>query len=179
MASIEDIKFEFCFHETIITCGVDLLLGIIDPITEACHGTVNLTRVVPSEKQVNRKRRTARNKIGIVKKVYLCDYCDYGSNAKYMMDRHVRRIHEHSADRQKCKFSNFTSMYPFNIKGHVTRAHKDGVEMSDSSNLPVPSVRPRRRVILSDSSSCHTMTKNTVEMPFENAFSEVNSFWAM
>ena len=29
-----DIPFEFCFHETIITCETSLLLGIIDPETD-------------------------------------------------------------------------------------------------------------------------------------------------
>ena len=171
-----DLKFEFCFHETIITRGVDLLLGIIDPKTEACHGTVNLIRVVSSEK-LNRKRRVARNRnVRTVKKVFSCNYCDYESNSKYMTDRQIRTIHEHSADMHKCKFCNFTSMYPFNIKRHVTRTHKDVVEMSAESSSPT--VRPRRSFIeSSDTSGCKTI-RNTVEMSFEKG-SDVSSFWAM
>ena len=117
----------------------------------------------------NRNVRTAQ-------KVFLCNYCDYESNAKYMTDRHMRRIHEESADKNKCKFCNFTSMYPYNIKKHVTRTHKDVVEMSlESSTLKV---RPRRIVIeSSDTSSCNSI-RNTVEMSFEKG-SDVSSFWAM
>ena len=130
-----DIKFDFCFHETIIACGVDLLPEIVDTKTKDCHGTVSVISVVPSEK-VNRKRkRVARNRnVRTVQKVFLCDYCDYESNAKYMTDRHMRRIHEKSADKHKCKFCNFTSMYPYNIKRHVTRTHKNVVEMSSESS---------------------------------------------
>ena len=171
-----DIKFEFYFHETIITCGVDLLLGIVDTKTKGCHGTVSLISVVPSE-TMNRKRRVARNRnVRTVNKVFLCDYCDYESNAKYMTDRHIRRIHEESAVKHKCKFCNFTSMYPFNIKRHVTRTHKDVVEiLSESSSL---TVRPRRTVIeSSDTSGCNSI-RNTVGMSFEKG-SDVSSFWAM
>ena len=49
-----DIPFEFCFHETIITCETSLLLGIIDPETEMCHGTVDVKTVMPLENKVNR-----------------------------------------------------------------------------------------------------------------------------
>ena len=71
IAMASDLRFEFCFHETIIKCGVNLLLGIIDPETENCHGTVNIThQILPSEK-LNRKRKIARNKIVKIKKVFL------------------------------------------------------------------------------------------------------------
>ena len=172
-----DIKFDFSFHETIISCGADLLLEIVDTKIKDCHGTVDVICVVPSEK-VNRKRkRVARNRnVRTVRKVFLCDYCDYESNATYMTDRHMRRIHEESLDKHKCKFCNFTSMYPYNIKRHVTRTHKDVVEMSsESSSLKV---RPRRIVIeSSDTSSCNSI-RNTVEMSFEKG-SDVSSFLAM
>ena len=58
-----DLRFDFCFHETIITCGVNLLLGIIDPKTEECHGTIDVISVKPLEKvNCKRKRRAASTK---------------------------------------------------------------------------------------------------------------------
>ena len=123
---------------------------------------------------MNRKRKRVARNVRKVQKVFLCDYCDYESNAKYMTDRHMRRIHEESADKHKCKFCNFTSMYPYKIKRHVTRNHKN-VEMSSESSI---TVRPRRTVIQSSetSSSCNSI-RNTVGMSLD--IGSLNSFWAM
>ena len=168
-----DIKFEFCFHETINSCGADLLLEIVDTKTKDCHGTVDLICVVP-EKVKRKRMRVARNRNVKVQKAFLCDYCDYESNAKYMKDRHMRRIHE-SADKNKCKFCNFTSMYPYNIKRHVTRTHKN-VELSEMSSESSITVRTRRTVIQETSSSCNSERDN-VGRSLE--IGSVNSFWAM
>ena len=167
-----DIKFDFCFHETIISCGADLLLEIVDTKTKDCHGTIDVICVVPSEKVNSKRKRVARNRNVKVQKVFLCDYCDYESNAKYMTDRHMRRIHEESADKHKCKICNFTSMYPYNIKMHVTRTHKN-FEMSSESSI---TVRTRRTVIQETSSSCNSI-RDTVGRSLE--IGSVNSFWAM
>ena len=171
-----DIMFDFCFHETVIhACEVDLLLAIVDTKTKDCHGTVNVIRVVPSasEKLIRKRKRVTRNRNVKVQKVFLCDHCDYESNAKYMIDRHLRRIHEESAEKHKCKLCNFTSMYPYSIKRHVTRTHQNVEMSSESSSI---TVRTRRTVIQETSSSCNSERDN-VGRSLE--IGSVNSFWAM
>ena len=43
-----DIRFDFCFHETIIHASeADLLLEIVDTKTKDCHRTVSVMSVVP------------------------------------------------------------------------------------------------------------------------------------
>ena len=171
-----DIMFEFCLYETVIhACEVDLLLAIVDTKTKYCHGTVDVIRVVPSasEKVIRKRKRVTRNRNVKVQKVFLCDHCDYESNAKYMIDRHMRRIHEESAEKHNYKLCNFTSMYPYSIKRYVTRTHQNVEMSSESSGI---TVRTRRTVIQETSSSCNSERDN-VGRSLE--IGSVNSFWAM
>ena len=168
-----DIVFNFVFHETVIQAceEVDLLLAIVDQKTKDCHGTVDIIRVVPSEKIIRKRKRVTRS--SNVKKVFLCDQCDYESDAKYLIDRHMRRIHE-NAEKLKCKLCNFTSIYPYSIKRHVARQHHN-VEMSSESSCIM--ARTRRTVIRETSSDNGTSSERDNVDLLE--IGSVNSFWRM
>ena len=156
-----DLRFDFCFQETIITCGVNLLLEIIDPKTEECHGTIDVINVKPLEKvNSKRKRRAANTKRLRTQKVFICDQCAYASKEKYMMDRHVRRIHDNSLERQKCAVCKFSSIYTYSMKRHMIRAHKNTTIETQ----------------VSDSSSC--VTTRSQNKAIQTTMSDVSSFWA-
>ena len=160
----------------------------LDPKTEACHGTVSLIRVKgePSEKvteKVNRKR-TTQNKNATIKKVFLCDKCDYGANDKYLKDRHMKRIHDNSLDRIKCTFCSFSTIYSFSIKRHMLRYHTNKaiqtpVPVSDSSSCLTTTSRSRiSQMPVSDTSS-YVTTISQKNKAAQTSRSDVSSFWDM
>ena len=176
-----DLRFDFCFHETIITCGVKLLLGIIDPKTEECHGTIDVISVKPLKKvNSKRKRRAASTKRLNAQKVFICNQCEYASKEKYMMDRHVRRIHDDSFERQKCAVCEFSSIYTYSMKRHMIRAHKNTTietQVSDSSSCVTTRSQKNKTIQKpSDSSSC--VTTRSQNKAIQTTMSDVSSFWA-
>ena len=64
-----DKLFEFCFDVSIILTEETLVLGIIHPETEVCHGTVDIRTVMPLETKVNRKRALSTRSSVFKKKV--------------------------------------------------------------------------------------------------------------
>ena len=93
----DDVVFEFQLEQSIIITEDTLYLGIIDLETDLCHGKL-LMRTVKPDAKVNRKRGLSSTRGSVAKKkVFVCDYCDYKSNAKYM-DRPPRG----EGAREKC-----------------------------------------------------------------------------
>ena len=154
--AINDIVFVFEFEQSIIRTEETLLLGIIHPETELCHVTVSIRTVKPVEK-VNRKRRALSTGGGSVSKMkfFVCKYCDYQSNAEYMTDRHLARVHEKSVEPQICSFCPFSGLYCFNMKRQVIRSHPNReTVMSDSSSCNLRRSKRNSRVIELSDSSC-------------------------
>ena len=85
--AIDDVVFEFQLEQSIIITEDTLYLGIIDLEADLCHGKLFMRTEKPVAK-VNRKRGLSSTRGGSVskKKVFVCKYCDYKSNAKYMTD---------------------------------------------------------------------------------------------
>ena len=154
--AINDIVFEFEFEQSIIKTEKTFLLGINHPETELCHGTVSMRTARPVEK-VNKKRRALSTRGGSVskKKFFVCKYCDYQSNAKYMTDHHVAWIHEKSVEPQVCSFCQFSSLYSFNMKRREMRSHPNReTPISDSSSCNLRRSKTNSRVIELLESSC-------------------------
>ena len=150
-----DIVFEFEFEQSITKTEETLILGIIHPEIDLCHGTVSIRTVKPVKK-VNRKRRALSTRGSLSKKkVFLCKYSDYQSNAKYMTDRHVAGIHEKTVEPQVCSFCRFSSVYSFNMKRHIMRSHPNREpSMSDSSSCNLSRSKRNSRVFDLWESSC-------------------------
>ena len=121
--AIDDVVFEFQLEQSIIITEDTLYLGIDDLETDLCHGKLLMRTVKPVAK-VNRKRGLSSTRGGSVakKKVFVCKYCDYKSNAKYMTGRHAK-VQEKSVEPEVFKFCEFSSLYAFNIKRHIMRSH--------------------------------------------------------
>ena len=153
---IDDVVFEFQLEQSIILTEDTLYLGIIDLETDLCHGKLLMRTVKPVAK-VNRKRGLCSTRGGSVskKKVFVCKYCDYKSNTKYMTDRHVARVHEKSVEPEVCKFCEFSSMYAFNIKRHIIRSYANReTQETDSSSCNLRRSQRSRVIELSESSTC-------------------------
>ena len=154
--AIDDIVFEFQLEQSIIITEDTLYLGIIDFKTELCHGMLLMRTVKPVAK-VNRKRGLSSTRGGSVskKKVFVCKYCDYKSNSKYMADRHVALVHEKSVEPEVCKFCQFSSLYALNIKRHIMRSHPNReTQVPDSSSCNLRRSKRSRVIELTESSSC-------------------------
>ena len=155
MTMANDKLFEFCFDELIILTEETLVLGIIHPETDVCLGTLDIRTVMPLETKVNRKRALSTRSSVSKKKVFLCNYCEYQSNAKYMTDRHVARIQEKCVEPQVCSFCKFSNLYSFNMKRHIMRSHANRqmkTPMSDSSSCDLRRSSRKTVIELSDSS---------------------------
>ena len=113
-------------------------------------------RTVKPVAKVNRKRGLSSTKggSGSKKKVFVCQYCEYKSTAKYMTDRHVVKVHEKSVEPEVCKFCQFSSLYAYNIKRHIMRSHPNReTPVSDSSSCNLRRSKRSRVIELSESSS--------------------------
>ena len=153
--AIDDVVFEFQLEQSIIITEDTSYLGIIDLETDLCHGKLLMRTLKPVAK-VNRKRGLSSTRGGSVakKKVFVCKYCDYKSNAKYMTDRHVANVHEKNVEPEVCKFCEFSSLYAFNIKRHIMRSHPNTeTQASDSSSCNLRRSKRSRVIELSESSS--------------------------
>ena len=130
--------------------------GIIRPETEVFHGTLDIRTVMPLENKVKRKKALSTRSSVSKKKVFLCSYCEYQSNAKYLTDSHVARIHEKIVEPQVCSFRKFSSLYSFNMKRHLMRSHANRdvkTPMKDSSSCHLRRSSRERVIELSDSTS--------------------------
>ena len=152
------------------------------------EGTVSLIRVKrePSEKVTEKvtRKRTTRNKNATIKKVFLCDKCDYVVNEKYLRDRHMKRIHDNCLDRIKCTVCSFSSIYSFSIKRHMLRAHKDiaiqtPVPVSDSSSGVTTRSRSKISQMKVSDSSSYVTTISQNNKAAQTSRSDVSSFWDM
>ena len=150
----DDVVFEFQLEQSIIITEDTLYLGIIDLETDLCHGKL-LMRTVKPDAKVNRKRGLSSTRGSVAKKkVFVCDYCEYKSNAKYMTDRHVAKVHEKSVEPEKCSICQFTSLYAFNIKRHMLRCHPNTETLPSDSSSNLRRSKRSRVIELSESSSC-------------------------
>ena len=146
---------QFQLEQSIVITEDTLYLGLIDLETDLCHGKLLMRTVKPVAK-VNRKRGLSSTRGGSVskKKLFVCKYCDYKSNAKYMTDRHVARVQEKSVEPEVCEFCQFSSLYAFNIKRHIMRSHPNReTQVSDSSICNLRRSKRSRVIELSESSS--------------------------
>ena len=150
----DDVVFEFQLEQSIIITEDTLYLGIIDLETDLCHGKL-LMRTVKPDAKVNRKRGLSSTRGSVAKKkVFVCDCCDYKSNAKYMTDRHVAKVHEKSVEPEKCSICQFTSLYALNIKRHMLRCHPNTETLPSDSSSNLRRSKRSRVIELSESSSC-------------------------
>ena len=150
----DDVVFGFQLEQSIIITEDTLYLGIIDLETDLCHGKL-LMRTVKPDAKVNRKRGLSSTRGSVAKKkVFVCDYCDYKSNAKYMTDRHVAKVHEKSVEPEKCSICQFTSLYAFNIKRHMLRCRPNTETQASDSSSNLRRSKRSRVIELSESSSC-------------------------
>ena len=86
--------------------------AMVDTTTGFCHGIANIAKVEEDVKIVAGKRRK-----------YYCDSCSYSTKDKYMITRHISRIHQKSLATKQCRFCEFTTIYPSNLTRHMHRAH--------------------------------------------------------
>ena len=103
-----------------------IVLAMVDPITGFCHGIADIAKV---EEHVERRATIAGGK----RKKYHCDSCNYSTKDKYMITRHIARIHEKTLESKQCRFCKFSTIYPSNLTRHIHRAHSIQ-DSSDSCN---------------------------------------------
>ena len=129
---MENTQVEFVIHETVIEClDESVVLVLIDPKTHFCHGYEEFF----TDHNVPKLRKRAKN-VTVKKRKFNCSYCEYSTKEKYMVTRHVARIHEKTVANKLCSCCHFSTIYASNLKRHIHRAHSSKIS-SNSSNQAI------------------------------------------
>ena len=144
---VENVKVKLEIHVSVIEEVYRALVefALLDPSTGFRHGIADFIKV---EDRVRTKRRRATVKTGGKRKVFYCDSCNFSSRENYLLTRHIARIHDRTIDSKQCRFCKFSTIYSWNLKGHIERAH------SNPSNQIVHSNMSNQ---FSDSSRCQVL----------------------
>ncbi|XP_046829757.1 protein jim lovell-like isoform X36 [Vespa crabro] len=81
-----------------------------------CHKTFPLWGQLRRHLQVSCKKNPRNSH-------YICGYCQYTSNYKANMERHVRNVHETGTSKFRCEICNFSSNYTFCVRRHMNTFH--------------------------------------------------------
>ena len=115
---VEKLEVKMLIHDSVVSAveSGPILLALVDPSTGFCHGLADIWKV---------QERVSRSTIAGGKRIYHCNKCNYCSKDRYLITRHVARIHSKSVDSKRCWFCDFSTIYPSNLTRHIQRAHSN------------------------------------------------------
>ena len=95
------INVKLLIHGTVVQAveRAPLLLALVDPSTGFCHGSED---IVKEEEKFGKRRRVTV--VAGSKKKFFCDSCNYSSKEKYLLTRHIARVHEKTINKKRCNF---------------------------------------------------------------------------
>ena len=89
---VEKLEVKMLLHQSVVQAveSAPLVLALVDPSTGFCHCIADIVKV---EEHVRTRATVAGGKGR-----YHCDFCNYSTKDKYLITRHVARIHEKTVD---------------------------------------------------------------------------------